>query len=76
VPLYEYECERCGHKFDRMMKMDDPNPPCPKVIMVTEDTQAEGGTKVNDWECGGPTKKLISRGSFHLKGGGWYKDGY
>ncbi|HEB50450.1 MAG TPA: zinc ribbon domain-containing protein [Desulfobulbus sp.] len=27
-------------------------------------------------ECGGKVKKLISRSSFHLKGGGWYADGY
>ena len=27
-------------------------------------------------ECGGKLKKLISAGSFHLKGRGWSKDGY
>ena len=27
-------------------------------------------------ECSGPLKKLISMSSFHLKGGGWYADGY
>jgi putative FmdB family regulatory protein len=27
-------------------------------------------------ECGGEVKKLISMSSFHLKGGGWYADGY
>ena len=27
-------------------------------------------------ECAGELKKLISRSSFHLKGGGWYADGY
>tara|TARA_B100002003_G_C13720444_1_gene360726 strand:+ start:287 stop:508 length:222 start_codon:yes stop_codon:yes gene_type:complete len=26
--------------------------------------------------CGGRLKRLISRNAFHLKGGGWYKDGY
>ncbi len=26
--------------------------------------------------CSGPVEKLISRSSFALKGGGWYKDGY
>lgn len=26
--------------------------------------------------CGKPMTKLISRGSFILKGGGWYQDGY
>lgn len=26
--------------------------------------------------CAGPLKKIISMSSFHLKGGGWYADGY
>ena len=26
--------------------------------------------------CGGNCEKLISKSSFSLKGGGWYKDGY
>ncbi len=27
-------------------------------------------------ECDQPVRKLISNTAFHLKGGGWYKDGY
>ena len=27
-------------------------------------------------ECGSESKRLISHSSFHLKGGGWYADGY
>jgi len=27
-------------------------------------------------ECGAQSKRLISHSSFHLKGGGWYADGY
>ena len=27
-------------------------------------------------ECGTEVRKLISRSSFQLKGGGWYSDGY
>ena len=27
-------------------------------------------------DCGGGVRKLISRSSFQLKGGGWYSDGY
>ena len=26
--------------------------------------------------CGGEVKKLVSASAFHLKGGGWYADGY
>ncbi len=27
-------------------------------------------------KCGGPVKRLISRSSFALRGGGWHADGY
>lgn len=27
-------------------------------------------------KCGGELKKLISKNAFHLKGDGWFKDGY
>ncbi len=27
-------------------------------------------------QCGGIVKKLVSSSAFHLKGGGWYNDGY
>lgn len=27
-------------------------------------------------ECGEQSRRLISHSSFHLKGGGWYSDGY
>ena len=26
--------------------------------------------------CGGPLARLVSAAAFHLKGGGWYRDGY
>jgi len=38
--------------------------------------------KVNDLPlkicpaCGGALEKVLSRSSFQLRGGGWYKDGY
>jgi len=24
MPLYEYECEKCGHRFERIQKFSDP----------------------------------------------------
>ena len=27
-------------------------------------------------KCGGPLARKVTAASFHLKGGGWYKDGY
>ncbi len=27
-------------------------------------------------KCGGPLARAVTAAAFHLKGGGWYKDGY
>ena len=30
MPIYEFECSNCGHRFDRLQKMSDPDPSvCP-----------------------------------------------
>lgn len=30
MPIYEFECTRCGHRFDRLQKLSDPDPSdCP-----------------------------------------------
>ena len=58
MPIYEYECQACGHEFEEWQKMSDPPvKTCPKCKK----------RKV---------QKLISKSSFHLKGGGWYSDLY
>jgi putative FmdB family regulatory protein len=64
MPIYEYECKKCGHKFEGIARVADPLPTCPKV--------QEDGVTV----CGCETKKLISATSFILQGGGWASDGY
>jgi putative FmdB family regulatory protein len=56
VPIYEYECRKCG-VFDYEQSIADrPLARCPK--------------------CRSKVAKLISASAFHLKGGGWYSDGY
>ena len=31
MPLYEYQCPKCGHRFERIQKFSDPDPKkCPK----------------------------------------------
>ncbi len=31
MPIYEYRCEQCGHRFERWQKMSDPDPDqCPE----------------------------------------------
>ncbi|MGH9524215.1 MAG: FmdB family zinc ribbon protein [Terriglobales bacterium] len=30
MPIYEYRCKKCGHRFERMQKFSDPHPAdCP-----------------------------------------------
>jgi putative FmdB family regulatory protein len=56
MPIYEYECRKCG-VFDYEHSMSVP----PLARCPT---------------CRSKVTKLISATAFHLKGGGWYADGY
>ncbi len=58
MPIYDYQCEKCGHEFEREQRMSDAH------VKICPQCKAR------------KVKRLISRGAFHLKGGGWYKDGY
>ena len=62
MPIYEYYCEKCDCRVERLQKIGDPIPECP----TSKDTTSP--------ECG--LKKVMSRNSFRLKGQGWYIDGY
>jgi len=73
MPLYEYKCEECGYEFEEMLhfsERDVPlNTPCPNRILDSyQDPQC--------FDCSGKVHLKMSLGSFHLKGSGWYKDGY
>ncbi|VAX18735.1 hypothetical protein MNBD_NITROSPINAE01-1800 [hydrothermal vent metagenome] len=61
MPIYEYECKKCGELVEVNQKMTDP--PLKK----------HGGKGV---KCGGKLVKLMSSNAFHLKGSGWYKTDY
>ena len=71
MPIYEYKCEDCGHEFEEMLhfsERDVPlNTPCEQQIEQT---------KHMSFKCDGEVHLKMSLGSFHLKGSGWYKDGY
>lgn len=67
MPVYEYRCRKCGHQFERMQRVNDPNPPCPAVL--DEDRTAPV-------TCGAVTEKVLSTTNFALKGSGWASDGY
>lgn len=56
MPIYEYECPKCGVFEYSQAISDDPLKRCPT--------------------CRRAVTKLLSASAFHLKGGGWYADGY
>ena len=66
MPIYEYKCNICGFSFEIMQKVNEEPPRCDNIVV--------SGSL--ERRCGGKCKKLVSKGSFALKGGGWYKDGY
>lgn len=50
---------------------------CDNCQQVTEAWQSLAEDPLTTCQsCAGTLKKLISMSSFHLKGGGWYADGY
>lgn len=61
MPLYEYRCPKCGTEFERLLSHTKRNDPQPCPNDQCDEKEA---------------KKLISRTSFSLKGGGWASDGY
>ena len=60
MPLYEYRCEDCENEFEEMLHFSERDDP------INEPCSS----------CKGKVQLKMSMGSFHLKGSGWYKDGY
>ena len=60
MPIYEYECPKCGHTSELLVLTSDYNdkgiPQCPN--------------------CHIDMPKIMSRNTFHLKGSGWYATDY
>lgn len=61
MPMYEYHCPKCDTRFERLLRLSE-----------REEPQSCPNEECDEKE----TKKLISRTSFSLKGGGWASDGY
>ncbi|MCB0338680.1 MAG: zinc ribbon domain-containing protein [Bdellovibrionales bacterium] len=61
MPIYEYECPKCG-RFDAIQKVDE------KPLKANPDCKFS--------DCPKSAKKLVSAPAFHLKGTGWYKTDY
>ena len=60
MPIYEYKCEDCGYEFEKMLHFSERDNPINEPCL----------------SCKGKVQLKMSMGSFHLKGSGWYKDGY
>lgn len=61
MPIYEYECPKCG-RFEAVQKVSE------KPLKANPDC--------TDKKCPCAAKRLISAAAFHLKGSGWYKTDY
>lgn len=61
MPVYVYECQKCGNKAEVMQKINE--------IKLTEGNCLNCNTLT-------PWKRIITTSNFHLKGSGWSKDGY
>lgn len=71
MPAYDFRCKKCQYRFERTQGMNAPNPACPNLP-----GEQESATCEVPYPCGGETEKLITGGTFHLKGGGWAADNY
>lgn len=62
MPLYEYECLKCGERFELIQKFSD----APLTLC------SENGVS----ECDGTVRKLLSAPAIQFKGSGWYVTDY
>ena len=61
MPIYEYECPKCG-RFEVVQKVSDKP--------LTKDPECCRN------DCPNKAERQISAAAFHLKGTGWYKTDY
>lgn len=62
MPLYEYECSKCGDRFEIIQKFSD------EPVRVHSEN---GGTS-----CDGTVRKLLAAPAIQFKGSGWYVTDY
>lgn len=69
MPIYAFECPACGHEFDRLQKMSDPDPTeCPNCAANTVRRQltapsfrlAGSGWYETDFKKDGDKKRNLS----------------
>ncbi len=76
MPIYEYQCENCGHKLEKLQKIsDDPLKDCPscnspalkKLVSAAAFRLKGGGWYETDFKTG--KKKNVSGGDSSSSGG-------
>ena len=72
MPIYAFECAQCGHRFDRLQKMSDPDPSaCPscgaeavgRQLTAPSFRLAGGGWYETDFKKDGDKKRNLAEGS-------------
>lgn len=66
MPIYEYRCVECGQVMEVLVRHSD----------LASGKHNEEAVVCTKSECAGQAKRILSRTSFALKGGGWASDGY
>jgi putative FmdB family regulatory protein len=71
MPIYEFECTQCGHRFDRLQKLSDPDPStCPSCgapqvhrrVSAPSFRLAGGGWYETDFKKDGDKKRNLADG--------------
>ena len=62
MPLYEYECLKCGERFEVIQRFSD----APITVC----------SQNGDSQCDGAVRKLLSAPAIQFKGSGWYVNDY
>ena len=78
MPIYAFECTACGHQFDRLQKMSDPDPDaCPECAAGAIKRQltapafrlSGSGWYETDFKKDGEKKRNLAGGGEASKGG-------
>ena len=71
MPIYAFRCEQCGHSFDRLQKLSDPDPEtCPscsaaavrRALTAPSFRLAGGGWYETDFKKDGDRKRNLAEG--------------
>jgi putative FmdB family regulatory protein len=72
MPIYEFECAQCGHRFDRLQRLSDPDPSdCPSCaaprvqrrVSAPSFRLAGSGWYETDFKKDGDKKRNLAEGS-------------